>query len=134
MITLEGVSKSYGPGQPDAVHAVSLRVRAGELLVLLGGSGSGKTTTLKMINRLLAPSAGRIEVNGQDVRRLDPVTLRRGIGYVFQSVGLFPHLTVAENVAVVPRLLRWPKERIAERVDELLRLVHLRPEDYRGRK
>src|SRR5262249_20265532 len=117
MILLDGVSKAYGSGQPHAVHEVNLRVAAGELLVLLGGSGSGKTTTLKMINRLIEPSAGRIEVNGQDVRRLDPVSLRRGIGYVFQGVGLFPHLTVGENVAVVPRLLRWPKERIAARID-----------------
>src|SRR5215472_7511993 len=115
MIVLEEVSKSFDGGRHFAVQEVSLHVPEGELLVLLGGSGCGKTTTLKMINRLIEPSAGRIEVNGQDVRALDPVQLRRGIGYVFQGIGLFPHLSVAENIAVVPKLLRWPKERIADR-------------------
>ncbi len=103
------------------------------LLVLLGGSGSGKTTTLKMINRLIEPSSGRIEVNGQDIRLIDAVTLRRNIGYVFQGIGLFPHLTIAENVAVVPRLLGWPADRTRSRVDELLDLVHLPPDQYRRR-
>lgn len=134
MIVLDGVSKSYDDGGHFAVRDVSLRVQEGSLLVLLGGSGCGKTTTLKMINRLIEATAGRIEVNGQDVRALDPVALRRGIGYVFQGIGLFPHLTVAENVAVVPRLLRWPPRRIAARVDELLDLVHLPPEQFRGRR
>jgi osmoprotectant transport system ATP-binding protein len=131
MIVLDGVSKSYG--DQFAVRDVSLHVPAGQLLVLLGGSGSGKTTTLKMINRLIEPSAGRIEVNGRDVRTLDPVELRRGIGYVFQGIGLFPHLNVGENVAVVPRLLGWPAPRIAGRVDELLSLVRLPPNEYRDR-
>jgi osmoprotectant transport system ATP-binding protein len=134
MIVLEGVSKAYGPNGRFAVRDVSLRVPPGQLLVLLGGSGSGKTTTLKMINRLIEPTAGRILVNGRDVRALDPVELRRGIGYAFQGVGLFPHLTVGENVAVVPRLLGWPAGRVAGRVDELLALVHLPPEEYRGRR
>jgi osmoprotectant transport system ATP-binding protein len=133
MIVLDKVSKSYDNGAHDAVRDVSFQVPTGALLVLLGGSGCGKTTTLKMINRLIEPSAGRIEVHGQDVRRLDPVELRRGIGYVFQGIGLFPHLTIADNVAVVPRLLHWPKPRIAARVDELLHLVHLPPEQYRKR-
>ncbi len=133
MIVLERVSKAYDAGSRYAVRDVSLRVPAGQLLVLLGGSGSGKTTTLKMINRLIEPTSGRIEVDGRDVRALDPVQLRRGIGYVFQGIGLFPHLTVAENVAVVPRLLGWPARRIAERVDELLELVRLPPEQYRAR-
>jgi osmoprotectant transport system ATP-binding protein len=132
MILLDGVSKSYD-GVHFSVHEVSLHVPAGHLLVLLGGSGCGKTTTLKMINRLIEPSAGRIEVNGRDVRAADPVSLRRGIGYVFQGIGLFPHLSVAENVAVVPRLLGWPAGRIAERVEELLELVHLPPEQFRAR-
>src|SRR5262245_6840391 len=111
MIVLEQVSKQYGGGGM-AVCDVSLRVQAGQMLVLLGASGSGKTTTLKMINRLIEPSSGRIEVDGRDVRAVDPVQLRRGIGYVFQGIGLFPHLTVADNIAVVPRLLQWPRAQI----------------------
>src|SRR6266576_5904399 len=94
MIVLEGVSKSYDHGAHYSVRDVSLRVPAGTLLVLLGGSGCGKTTTLKMINRLIEPTAGRIEVHGQDVRGMCPVALRRGIGYVFQGTGLFPHMTI----------------------------------------
>jgi osmoprotectant transport system ATP-binding protein len=104
------------------------------MLVLLGGSGCGKTTTLKMINRLIEATSGRILVDGRNVRESDPVALRRGIGYVFQGIGLFPHLTVAENIAVVPRLLRWDPGRIAERVAELLELVHLPPDEYRDRR
>ncbi len=134
MIVLEGVSKRYGPEGPFAVRDVSLRVPPGKLLVLLGGSGSGKTTTLKMINRLIEPTSGRIAVNGKSVLDVDPVELRRGIGYAFQGVGLFPHMTVGENVGVVPRLLGWPAERIAARVEELLALVHLPPEEFRARK
>jgi osmoprotectant transport system ATP-binding protein len=133
MIVLDGVSKSYDNNGHFAVRDVSLRVQEGSLLVLLGGSGCGKTTTLKMINRLIEATAGRIEVNGQDVRAVDPVELRRGIGYVFQGIGLFPHLTVAENVALVPRLLHWSPPRIAKRVDELLDLVHLPPAQFRSR-
>jgi osmoprotectant transport system ATP-binding protein len=132
MIVLESVCKSYHPDR-YAVRDVSLRVPAGQMLVLLGGSGCGKTTTLKMINRLIEPTSGRIEVNGQDVRAADPVQLRRGIGYVFQGIGLFPHMTVADNVAVVPRLLGWARERTDKRVDELLDLVHLPPAEYRSR-
>jgi osmoprotectant transport system ATP-binding protein len=131
MIALHQVSKQYG--EKCVVREVSFDVPAGQLLVLLGGSGSGKTTTLKMINRLIEPTAGRIIVNGRDVRALDPVQLRRGIGYVIQGSGLFPHMTVADNIAVVPRLLDWSKDRIAGRVDELLELVHLRPAEYRSR-
>ncbi len=133
MIVLEKVSKSYDGGATFAVRDVSLRVPERRLLVLLGGSGCGKTTTLKMINRLIEPSSGRILVDGRDVRELDPVALRRGVGYVFQGIGLFPHLSVAENVAIVPRLLRWPPAKIGVRVDELLDLVHLPPGEYRGR-
>jgi osmoprotectant transport system ATP-binding protein len=132
MIVLERVSKTYDTGR-FAVSEVSLRVPAGQMLVLLGGSGCGKTTTLKMINRLVELTSGRIEVDGQDVRSVDPVRLRRGIGYVLQGSGLFSHMTVADNIAVVPRLLNWPAGRIEERVDELLRLVRLPPDEYRGR-
>jgi osmoprotectant transport system ATP-binding protein len=130
MITLEGVSKSYDGGLTYAVRDVSFQVAQGQLLALLGGSGCGKTTTLKMINRLIEPSAGRIEVNGCNVREADSVQLRRGIGYVFQGIGLFPHMTVADNIALVPRLLKWPPERIDARVEELLELVHLPPREY----
>src|SRR5690349_4120745 len=105
MIVLEGVRKSFDGGRRFSVQDVSLCVPAGEMLVLLGGSGCGKTTTLKMINRLIEATSGRILVDGRDVRETDAVALRRGIGYVFQGIGLFPHLTVAENIAVVPRLL-----------------------------
>jgi osmoprotectant transport system ATP-binding protein len=133
MILLEQVSKSYDGSGEFSVAEVSLGVAPGELLVLLGGSGSGKTTTLKMINRLIEPTSGRILVDGRDVRDSDPVQLRRGIGYVFQGIGLFPHMTVAENVAVVPHLLDWPAERIRARVDELLDLVQLPPGQYRER-
>jgi osmoprotectant transport system ATP-binding protein len=133
MILLERVCKSYDGGVGYTVRDVSFRVPQGQLMVLLGGSGCGKTTTLKMINRLIEPTSGRVEVGARDVRRLDPVTLRRSIGYVFQGIGLFPHMTIAENIAVAPRLLGWPAGRIAARVDELLELVHLPAEEYRTR-
>jgi len=104
MIRLDRVSKSFDGGRSYAVKELSLRVNTGETLVLLGSSGCGKTTTLKMINRLIEPSDGRIEVGGEDIMKLDPVALRRRIGYVFQGIGLFPHMTVEENVGLVPRL------------------------------
>lgn len=134
MIALENLCKSYDGGGTYSVRDVSLSVPAGSLLVLLGGSGCGKTTTLKMINRLVEPTRGRVAIDGRDVRALDPVELRRGIGYVFQGIGLFPHLTVGDNVAVVPRLLGWPAARIAARVEELLALVRLPAEQYRDRR
>jgi osmoprotectant transport system ATP-binding protein len=133
MIVLEGVSKSFDGGQRFPVRDVNLCVPERKLLVLLGGSGSGKTTTLKMINRLIEPTAGRILIEGRDVRQVDAVTLRRGIGYVLQGIGLFPHMTVADNIAVVPRLLGWPREKTEKRIDELLELVHLDPGQYRTR-
>jgi osmoprotectant transport system ATP-binding protein len=103
------------------------------LMVLLGESGCGKTTTLKMINRLIEPGSGTIRVTGEDIVRLDPVRLRRSIGYVFQEIGLFPHLSVMENIAVVPRLLGWSADRIRRRVDELLELIGLKPSEFRHR-
>jgi len=134
VIALHNLCKTHDGGASFAVRDVSLTVPDGSLLVLLGGSGSGKTTTLKMINRLVEPTGGRVEIDGRDVTGLDPVELRRGIGYVFQGIGLFPHMTVADNVAVVPRLLGWTPARIAARVDELLTLVRLPPGEYRDRR
>ena len=108
MIKLENVTKVY-PGGVMAVRELSLEVAEGETLVLLGTSGCGKTTTLKMINRLVEPTSGRIVVNGTDIMDQDPIQLRRGTGYAIQHIGLFPHMTVAENVAVVPKLVKWPQ-------------------------
>ncbi len=119
---------------PAAVDSLSLEVPAGEICVLVGPSGGGKTTALKMVNRLVEPTSGRILIDGRDVAATDPVSLRRGIGYVIQQVGLFPHLDVAANVATVPRLLGWDRRRIEGRVDELLDLVGLDPATYRGRR
>ncbi len=133
MIRLQQLAKSYDAGATYAVEALDLDIRQGELLVLLGESGCGKTTTLKMINRLIEPTAGAIEIDGEDARGVDPVQLRRRIGYVFQGVGLFPHMTVAENVAVVPHLLGWDRTEINRRVDELLDMVALSPTEYRDR-
>jgi osmoprotectant transport system ATP-binding protein len=134
VVTLDHVSKRYGPaGTPLAVSDLSLTIPAGEIVVLVGPSGCGKTTTMKMINRLIEPTSGRITIDGEDVMALPAVELRRRIGYVIQQVGLFPHLTVAENVAVVPRLLRWPEPRIRDRVEQLLDLVRLEPASYRDR-
>jgi osmoprotectant transport system ATP-binding protein len=132
VITLDGVSKRYG-ADSVAVAGLSLTVDDGELCILVGPSGCGKTTTLRMINRLIEPSGGRILIDGTDVLKMNPVQLRRGIGYVIQQGGLFPHRRVADNVATVPRLLGWDKARVDARVDELLDLVGLPPEQYRRR-
>lgn len=131
VVTLEHVTKRYG--SVPAVADLSLTVAAGEICVLVGPSGCGKTTTMKMINRLVEPTTGRITIGGEDVMQLRATELRRRIGYVIQQVGLFPHLTVAENVAVVPRLLRWPAPRVRARVEELLDLVGLEAGDYGAR-
>lgn len=125
VISLEAVSKSYDDGQSLAVSEVSFEVESGQILVLVGESGCGKTTTLKMINRLIEASGGRISVRGEDVSAVDPVELRRSIGYVFQEIGLFPHMTVAENVGIVPRLLGWPEAETEHRIGVLLELVGL---------
>ncbi|MGD8376732.1 MAG: ATP-binding cassette domain-containing protein [Acidobacteriota bacterium] len=133
MIRLRDLRKSFDGGRSFAVSGVTLHAREGELLVLLGASGCGKTTTLKMINRLIEPTSGTIEVDGRDVADEDPVELRRRIGYVFQGIGLFPHRSVGENVAAVPQLLGWDPDRIRARVDELLEQVQLPPDAFRGR-
>jgi osmoprotectant transport system ATP-binding protein len=132
LIRLESLTKRWDNGQV-AVDSLNLEVGEGEITVLVGPSGCGKTTTLKMVNRLIEPTSGRIFLAGDDVTDVDPVELRRRIGYVIQQVGLFPHLNVADNVATVPRLLKWDKGRIRARVDELLELVGLPPAQYRGR-
>jgi osmoprotectant transport system ATP-binding protein len=132
MIRLEQVSKSYGDGNV-AVSDLSLEVGRGELTVLVGPSGCGKTTTLRMINRLIEPTSGRILIGGENVLTQDPVQMRRGIGYVIQQGGLFPHRRVFDNVAVVPRLLGWDRARIEQRVQELLDLVGLDPARYARR-
>ncbi len=132
-ITYENIAKSYTKGEAAAVHDVSLSIEPGELVVILGPSGCGKTTLLKLTNRLYEPTSGRIMLDGEDVTSLPTTQLRRRMGYVIQQTGLFPHLRIADNVAVVPKLLGWDKRRIAHRVDELLDLVGLPPETYRKR-
>ena len=125
------VSKQYGP--QGAVVDLSLTVPAGDICVLVGPSGCGKTTSLKMVNRLVEPSSGQVLIDGQDVMRVEVTELRRRIGYVIQQIGLFPHQTIADNVATVPRLLGWPRARIQSRVEELLELVGLDPGRVRDR-
>ncbi len=121
------------PDRPKVLDAFSLTVEAGEVLALVGRSGAGKSTLLKLINRLLEPDRGAVVVEGRDTRAWDPIQLRRRVGYVLQEVGLFPHMTIGDNVAVVPHLERWPPERIAARVDELLELVGLPPQQFAAR-
>ncbi len=133
MIDLLNISKFYTSGSAPALADVTIRVREGEVLALLGSSGSGKTTALKLINRLEEPTSGSVRVKGHDVAEMDPHALRRSIGYVFQGIGLFPHLTVAGNVGVVPDLLGWEAGRVRRRTDELLELVGLPPETFRER-
>jgi osmoprotectant transport system ATP-binding protein len=132
-IQLVDVTKRYPGQKAAAVDGISLDIPAGEVVMLVGPSGCGKTTTLKMINRLIEPTSGQILIDGEDARQQDADSLRRKIGYVIQGGSLFPHLTVAANIALVPGLLRWDKRRIAERVDELLELVGLDPARYRDR-
>lgn len=132
MIQFKGIHKQYPDGY-QALKNINLELKEGEITVLIGPSGCGKTTTMKLINRLINPSSGSILIHGKDISTLDPVKLRRKIGYVIQNIGLFPHMSIAKNVGVVPRLQKWEKSKIEERVDELLRLVGLDPEVYRNR-
>jgi osmoprotectant transport system ATP-binding protein len=132
-ILLEGVTKRYPGQERAAVDDVTLEIPAGEIVMLVGPSGCGKTTTMKMINRLIEPTSGRILIGDEDVTHQNPDQLRRRIGYVIQGAGLFPHYTVGDNIALVPRLLGWDKARIRARVDELLDLVGLEPQQYRDR-
>ena len=132
LIEVDNVAKSFDGGRSRALRDITLRIEAGSFVVLVGGSGSGKTTTLKMINRLIEPDSGMVRFDGADVRGLDAPTLRRRIGYAFQGVGLFPHMTIGENIGITPQLLGWPRPDIAMRVAELLELVEL-PQDYAAR-
>ena len=131
MIEIDEVTKSYGDRR--VVDRLSLTVGAGELCVLLGSSGCGKSTTLRMINRLIPTDSGSIRVGGEDVASVSAEALRRRIGYAIQSIGLFPHWTVEDNIATVPRLLKWREARVRDRVSELLELFRLDPETYRGK-
>lgn len=132
-IVLENVVKNY-PGQSrPAVDNVSMRIPAGEIVVFVGPSGCGKTTTMRMINRLIEPTSGKITIGGNNALSIDPDRLRRGIGYSIQQAGLFPHLTIAKNVATVPGLIGWDKKKIAQRTDDMLDLVGLDPDVYRDR-
>jgi osmoprotectant transport system ATP-binding protein len=132
-LALTNVGVTYAGAAKQSVHNVNLQVAPGEFTVFLGPSGCGKSTLLRTINRLIEPTTGEIEIDGKNIRDLDAVTLRRSIGYVIQAVGLFPHLSIATNVGVVPELLSWTKEKIEARVDELLTLVRLDPKSYRNR-
>ncbi len=132
-ILLDGVTKRYPGQEKAAVDNVTLEIPAGEIVMLVGPSGCGKTTTMKMINRLIEPTSGRIFIGDDDVTDRNADQLRRHIGYVIQGAGLFPHMTVADNISLVPKLLKWDKKRITARVDELLELVNLDPGQYRDR-
>ena len=132
-IQLENVTKTYPAQAVSAVEDFSMTIQPGELIMFVGPSGCGKTTTMKMINRIIEPTSGSIKIDGKDVLSLDPNELRRHIGYVIQQIGLFPHLTIAENIGTVPKLLGWPKAKIAERVDQLLTTVELDPGQFARR-
>lgn len=133
MITLEKVTKIYPGSSIAAVNNVDLHVPEGQICVLIGSSGCGKTTLMRMINRLIPITSGFIRINGKNVMDMDVIGLRRNIGYAIQQIGLFPHMTVSENIATVPRLLKWDPKRIANRVEELLDLVQLEPAAFRHR-
>ena len=124
-IAYKHVSRSFASGRTKAVDDVSIDVAAGEFLAIVGGSGSGKTTLLRLANRLIEPDSGTVRILGEDVRSLDPIKLRRSIGYVFQNGGLFPHMTVADNIGITPRLSGADPDEISARVDELIDLVRL---------
>lgn len=132
-IEFQNVTKQFDNASLPSVDRVSLTIEEGEFITILGSSGSGKTTLLKMVNRLYEPTEGKIILFGEDISTVDVVKVRRRIGYVIQQVGLFPHMTIAENISVVPRLLKWEKNRTEERVDELLNLVGLLPEEFKHR-
>ncbi len=129
LIQIRNVTKVY-PGGVGAVNGVTLDVEEGETLVLIGTSGSGKTTLMKMVNRLIEPTSGEIRIRGQDIGKLDPIALRLDTGYVIQKIGLFPHMTIEDNISVVPRLKGWPPERRRQTAQELLSMVGMEPDQY----
>ena len=133
MIRLEELTKTFPGSSEPAVDSLTLDVYEGEIVVFVGPSGCGKTTTMKMINRIIEPTGGRIFLEGEDVTDQNPDQLRRRIGYVIQQIGLFPHMTIADNIATVPKMLGWEKRRISERTDELLDMVGIDPARFRGR-
>lgn len=131
MLKFDHVTKIYKGGK-RAVDDLNLEFQSGEFIVFIGPSGCGKTTTLKMINRLIEPTKGTIYINGKDIKEIDPVKLRRGIGYVIQQIGLFPHMTIQQNISLIPKLLKWPEEKRRKRAKELLQLVNM-SEEYLNR-
>lgn len=132
-VEFKDVVKQFpGAGYPSLDH-VGLQIEEGELVTVLGTSGCGKTTLIKMINRIYEPDSGEIDVDGKNIRDVEPIHLRRGIGYVIQQIGLFPHMTIYENIATVPKILKWDKDKIDARVTELLQLVNLDPDEFRNR-
>ena len=133
VIQYENVCKKFAGSSKYAVDHVSAEIESGEFITILGSSGCGKTTLLKLTNRLYDPDDGKIIVEGVDIRTVDPVDLRRRLGYVIQQVGLFPHMTIKENITVIPSLMKWDKRKMDERADELLKLVGLEPAEFRDR-
>lgn len=132
-IVFDKVVKQFPKASKPSVRETTLHIPEGSFVTILGASGSGKTTLLKMVNRIYEPTSGQIYVNGQDITQISVNELRKDIGYVIQQIGLFPHMTIEDNIATVPRILGWDKREISERVDDLLELVHLNPVDYRRR-
>ena len=133
VVSIRGVDFSYAPGERQILGGLQMEFRRGQVVAVMGGSGCGKTTTMKMINRIIEPTSGRIVIGGEDVTRTPAHELRHNIGYVIQQIGLFPHMTIADNVATVPQLLGWEKSKTRARVNELLELVGLDPSEYGSR-
>ncbi|RIO57852.1 ATP-binding cassette domain-containing protein, partial [Mammaliicoccus sciuri] len=131
MLSIKNLSKVYGGGK-KAVDNISLEVESGEFIAFIGTSGSGKTTALRMINRMIEATEGQITINGKDVRKMNPVELRRKIGYVIQQIGLMPNMTIRENIVLVPKLLKWSQEKKEKKAKELIKLVDL-PEEFLDR-
>ncbi len=130
-LSMEHLNKTYSGGKV-AVEDFNLEVEKGEFVCFIGTSGSGKTTTMRMINRMLQQTSGTIKIDGQDISQMDPVKLRRKIGYVIQNIGLMPHMTIRQNITLVPRLLKWPQAKMDERAKEMIKLVDL-PEEFLDR-